>query len=307
MDLGALSAYDGEMDLRQLQYFVAIADASSFGRASALLGIAQSALSAQIKRLEAEIGTDLFVRSPRTISLTSAGVAMLPEARKTLVQAALTVEIGQRAARGEVGSLRLGYARAAPWHLPGRVVDAFQSLKCDAAIDLRELTSHLQVAALRNGELDVGVIIGPPDDPDVKAKLIARESLFIVCGPTHPFAKRAGVTLRDIKDQELYVLAGTYSHEVAATISAAFQDAGFTPHVTFEGDEIRMLWGLVTGGRGISFGYRSFAAANIPGLVFLPVVDSTRTFDFYLAWNGSSTDKLLGRLVDAVPLWKQDA
>jgi DNA-binding transcriptional LysR family regulator len=130
------------MDLRQLRYFVAVADASSFGRASTVLGIAQSALSTQIARLERELGIDLFVRAPRTITLTSAGRAVLAEARKTLIQAELTVEVARRAARGEIGRLRLGYARALPWHLPGRVVKAFTELESGAAIDLHEIPSH---------------------------------------------------------------------------------------------------------------------------------------------------------------------
>src|SRR5258707_878391 len=107
------------MDLRQLRYFVAVADASSYGRASTLLGIAQSALSTQIARLESELGVVLFARSPRTVSLTSAGRAVLAEARKTLTQADITVDVAHKAAHGEIGRLRLAYARALPWHLPG--------------------------------------------------------------------------------------------------------------------------------------------------------------------------------------------
>jgi DNA-binding transcriptional LysR family regulator len=288
------------MDLRQLRYFVAVADASSFGRASTLLGIAQSALSTQIARLESELGVVLLARSPRAVSLTAAGRAVLAEARKTLIQADITVDVAHKAAHGETGRLRLAYARALPWHLPGRVVKAFTDLDSGAAIDLFELSSHEQPDALLRGQIDAGILIGPVAD-DVPAKLIARETIFIVCGPTHPFAHRSEVTLNDIKNERMYVLTSTFSPEIANTLSAVFHDAGFIPTFSYEADEIRVLWGLVSGGKGLTFGYRSFAAANIPGLVFLPVVDSRRTVDFYLVWNRSTADPLVRRLVVALP------
>jgi DNA-binding transcriptional LysR family regulator len=288
------------MDLRQLRYFVAVADASSFGRAGTLLGIAQSALSTQIARLESELGVVLFARSPRAVSLTPAGRAVLAEARKTLIQADVTVDVAHQAARGETGRLRLAYARALPWHLPGQVVKVFTDLDSDAAIDLFEMSSLEQPDALRRAKIDAGILIGPVAG-DVPAKLIARESISVACGPTHPLAQRSEVTLSDIKNEQMYVLTSTFSPEIASTLSGFFRDAGIIPTFSYEADEIRVLWGLVSSGKGVTFGYRSFAAANIPGLVFLPVVDSRRTVDFYLVWNRSTTDPLVRRLVDAVP------
>jgi DNA-binding transcriptional LysR family regulator len=217
-----------------------------------------------------------------------------------LFQADITVDVAHRAARGETGRLRLGYARALPWHLPGQVVKAFTDLDSGAAIDLFEISSHEQPDALERGNIDAGILIGPVAG-DVPAKLIAREAIFIACGPMHPFAQRSEVTLNDIKNERMYALTNTFSPEIASILSAVFRDAGFIPTFSYEADEIRVLWGLVSGGKGLTFGYRSFAAANIPGLVFLPVVDSRRTVDFYLAWSRSTTDPLVRRLVDAVP------
>lgn len=294
------------MDLRQLRYFVAVADATSFGRASTLLGVAQSAVSTQIKHLEEELGLELFVRAPRNVTLTPAGLVVLKEARKTLIQADLTLDVAQRAARGEAAGLRLGYERNLPCYLPLRIVEAFTKIQPGGALELRELTAQLQVRAIRDGELDIGIIIDEPADASVAGKLIARESLSIVCGPTNPLAKRSGVTIADIKDQELYVLTSSLAHELANTLARIFRDAGVTPHISYEADEVRVLWGLVTGGRGLSFGYRSLAAVNIPGLVFIPLIDATRTIDFYLVWNGNSHDPLLARFVNAVPVWRDE-
>lgn len=291
------------MDLRQLRYFVAVADVLSFGRASSNLGVAQSALSSQISRLEDELGVPLLERSSRSVALTVAGRAVLEEARKTLAQADMTLEVAWRAARGESGRLRMAYARALPWHLPGDVVKVFSDLKTGAEIDLSEVPPHEQSRALRNGEIDVGILIGAVADDDISSKLIARETLFAVCGPTHRLAKRAEVTLADIKDEPLYALTNTFSQEIMSTLTAVFRDAGLYPAFSYEADEIRVLWGMVAGGRGLTFGYRSFAAANIPGLVFLPIVDARRTFDFYLIWKRSSNEPLLTRFVDAVPPW----
>lgn len=301
----ASSELSWSMEFRQLRYFVAVADAASFGRASTMLGIAQSAVSSQIARLEHEFGVELFVRSARTVSLTPAGRAVLDEARKTLAHADLTADVARRAARGETGRLRVGYARALPWHLPGRVVTAFSSSKPGGTIDFYEMSSDQQFRALQHGDIDAGITIGFVAGHDLKAKLIARESIFIACGPTHPFAKRTGVTLSELKDEEIFALTATFSHEIAEIIATVFREAGITPRFSYQAEEIRVLWGLVSGGRGVTFGYRSFAAANIPGLVFLPIVDVTRQIDFYLVTKQNTADPLLARLLEAVPAWEQ--
>src|SRR5512132_145644 len=103
------------MELRHLRYFVAVAEELNFGRAATRLRIAQPPLSRQIRDLEREIGTPLFERVARGVELTPAGRAFLPEARLTLAQAERAQRTAQRAARGEIGRLRVGFVEAATY------------------------------------------------------------------------------------------------------------------------------------------------------------------------------------------------
>lgn len=295
------------MDIKQLQLFNAVAEQLNFTRAAKVMGIAPSALSAQIAHLESEVGAPLFLRSSHSTELTPIGRAMLPQARKAIAEFNLTFEVAERAKRGEIGHLNVGYARASPWYLPGRIISRFARAKPDVQIDLTEATSQEQNRDLRAGSLDLGIVIGAPDDAALSRTLVAQEPVFVACGPTHRFAKREGIMIRELRDEPLLMLACAFSPEIFAGIMDMCRSAGFYPHISYEADEIRVLWGLVTSGRGVTFGYRSFVTSNIPGLVFIPVLDSSVHFDFYVAWNAAAHDELKQCFIDSLPAYENEA
>src|SRR4051794_3523809 len=114
------------MELRYFEYFVAVAEELNFSRAAERLNIAQPPLSQQIQRLEAKIGVQLFVRTKRSVQLTAAGEIFLQEARRTLSQAESSVKIAQRAARGEVGSLVIGFVGSSAYGFLPTAVRTFR-------------------------------------------------------------------------------------------------------------------------------------------------------------------------------------
>jgi DNA-binding transcriptional LysR family regulator len=295
------------MDIKQLQLFNAIAEQLSFGRAAKVMGIAPSALSTQVASLETELGAPLFLRSSHSTELTPVGRALLPQARKAIAEFDLVAEVAQRAKRGDIGHLSVGYARALPWYLPGRIIGGFAQAKPDVHVDLQETTSQEQTRNLSDGLLDFGIMIGAPDDATIASKLVAQEPVFIACGPTHRFAKREGITISELRDEPLLMLTYAFSPEIFTGIMEMCRAAGFYPKISYEADEIRVLWGLVTSGHGVTFGYRSFVMSNIPGLTFIPVLDSTVHFDFYVAWNASVRDELKQSFIDLLPAYKSEA
>src|SRR4029450_6504614 len=155
------------MELRHLRYFVAVAEELHFGRAAARLHIAQPPLSRQIRDLEREVGTALFERVPRGVALTPAGRAFLPEARLTLAQAARAQRTAERAGRGEIGRLRVGFVEAATYSrvLP-EVLGFFRMHLPNIGISLFEMDSHQQADAFRDGRIDLGVLHSVPADAD---------------------------------------------------------------------------------------------------------------------------------------------
>src|SRR4051794_35876297 len=125
--------------LRQLRYFVAVAEELHFGRAAERMQIAQPALSQQIKRLESDVGAELFFRTKRHVELSGAGTALLPYARRALEDVAAGVENARRAQRGEIGALRIGFVESAAATIVPTAVREFRREHPDVALTLREL------------------------------------------------------------------------------------------------------------------------------------------------------------------------
>ncbi|MFJ4769481.1 LysR family transcriptional regulator [Streptomyces uncialis] len=175
------------MELRQLQYFVTVAETGGFGRAAERLGIVQSAVSQQIRRLERALGVTLFDRSARRVRLTGAGERLLPEARAALAAAGRVRRVAADIASGTGGLLRLGVIRG-----PGdRVYRLLDELAAHAP-GLRVRTSRMPVterlAAVRAGELDAALVRAMPTAPGLELLPLWTEPLYVALPATHPLA-----------------------------------------------------------------------------------------------------------------------
>src|SRR3954469_22848658 len=151
------------MELRQLRYFVAVAEELSFTRAAARLHIAQPALSVQVRRLEDELGVALLDRSRRAVALTDAGALMLAEARSLLGTLDQTVELVRRTASGEVGRLAIGFVPSASNVALPPLLRRFRSIAPDVAVHLREMAPDDLVRALHEEGIDVAFLYLPFD------------------------------------------------------------------------------------------------------------------------------------------------
>src|SRR5246500_3505385 len=143
------------MELRHLRYFVAIGEEENYRRAAKRLNVAQTALSTQIQDLEAELGFKLFDRMPRGVKLSAAGKLFLEDARRILQTVGEATARAARVARGQSGTLRVGFAENASWH--GIVPDSFRRFRAqqpDAELQLRPAASSEQLEAIRSGRLD---------------------------------------------------------------------------------------------------------------------------------------------------------
>src|SRR4051812_15156741 len=144
------------IELRQLRYFVAVAEEMHFGRAAARLHMTQPPLSQTIQSLEAALGTPLFARTKRSVALTPAGTALLPEARRLLTQAEVLPDLARRAASGESGRLSLAFVSTADYSVLPPFLREFRERYPQVHIDLREATSDVQLEDLEQGRIDVG-------------------------------------------------------------------------------------------------------------------------------------------------------
>ncbi|MEU8383139.1 LysR family transcriptional regulator [Streptosporangium sp. NPDC048865] len=246
------------MELRQLEYFVAVAEECHFTRAANRLRVAQSGLSASIRSLERELGASLFLRSTRQVELTPAGRALLVEARRALSAtdaARDAVAAVQGLLRGSlaIGSLQCLHAV----HLPA-VLARFLAAYPGLEIRLRQGGSGELVEQVRAGRLDLAFVSRPARCPDdVVVGPLADEPLVLACAPGHPFAAREGVELPELRAERFVDFQPDWGTRDLA--DAAFAAAGVERHVSLEVNDVHSLLDLVTFGLGVALVPRSFA------------------------------------------------
>jgi DNA-binding transcriptional LysR family regulator len=187
-------------ELRQLRYFLAVAEELNFTRAATRLHIAQQALSAAIRQLEAELGTALFLRTTRRVELTPAGEVFVEPAQRTLAEAAAAVRAVQAVARGERGHLHVGLQSGAGGDLPHRVFTAFGERLPDADLDYHYFTWTDSSVGLRSGATDVA-FVRPPITGDLEFLPLFSEPRVAVLPAGHPLAGELDLSIADLLDE----------------------------------------------------------------------------------------------------------
>lgn len=261
------------MDLRHLRYFLAVAEEGHFGRAAQRLHIVQSALSMQIRALEEELGGPLFLRTSRRVELTEAGILLCVEAQRTLDQAAHAQRVVQRSLRGEMGTVRIGFAGNAVFS--GRLmadVRAFRAAYPDAEVILRELAPQLQVEAIQNGQLDLGYAPshgGQAHDSELLFERIGTWPLVVALPEDHPLAKEKTLRVPMLAAESLIIYA---AHGADEYMLAGLRKAlGREPKVQRTTSTLSVL-ALVAAGMGVAMVPAPLMQVTIPGLTY-------RTFD----------------------------
>ncbi|MUM17555.1 LysR family transcriptional regulator [Mycobacterium sp. CBMA271] len=238
------------MEIHQLRYLLAVADAASFTKAAASLHVAQPGVSAQIRLLERELGQELFDRSGRKVRLTDAGEAVIPYAR-----AALAAVDGVREAADEIGGLLRGHiafgtVTSHGADLPG-LLSSFHRDHPAITITLAEATSDDLTAGLRDGRLDGAIIALGADEPEgLGLRVIDDQSLVAAVATSDPLAKRRTVTLDVLCERTLISLPN--GSGIRSILETSCRGAGLAPNVAFEASSPRSLLALVEQGLGVA-------------------------------------------------------
>lgn len=243
------------LDIRQLHYFVVVAEEEHVGRAAERLHISQSPLSRQIAQLEEKLGLTLFERSQQRIRLTRDGHTFLAEARGLLTHANRLESLARRLGRGDEGGLCIGYLEYAMHS--GVLPNALLELRNDRPavhIALYNQQSAVQLEGLRQRSLDIALVCEPPsrDDPDLEAALVLNDPMLLALPMGHPLAEAHDITPADLAAQNWI---GVMHQENALrhdTFVAACAKAGFTPTISMEATEPLAALGLVAAGLGVT-------------------------------------------------------
>jgi DNA-binding transcriptional LysR family regulator len=285
------------IELRQLRYFVTVAEEMHFGRAAARLHMTQPPLSQTIQSLEAVLGTPLFFRTKRSVALTPAGSALLPEARRLLLQAANLPDLAKRAAAGESGRLSLAFVSTADYSVLPPLLREFRTHYPQVQIELREATTDVQLEDLAQGRIDAGLLIPPmPDKLKVELDYAPMFSEPLILAAPHNLKALRGkkaVALNTLNDMPLIVFPRRIAPAFHDAILACFHDAGLTPHIGQEAIQMQTIVGLVSAGMGIALVPQSVSNLNRPGVEYKPLSDRTPMIETGLAWRRDNTSPVL--------------
>ncbi|ARX81951.1 LysR family transcriptional regulator [Streptomyces alboflavus] len=215
------------MELRQLQYFAAVADAGGFSRAAERLGIVQSAVSQQVRRLERELGVALFDRSTRHVRLSAAGERLLPEARAVLTAAHRTRQVAADIASGAEGLLRLGTVQG-PGDRTYRLLDALRRTAPRLRVRLRRLPLTERLAAVRAGELDAALVRAATTAPGLELLPVWRDPLYVALPEDHPAATQQ-LRLEQLADLPLRLAPREHNPPFHDLVTGALRAAGAEP------------------------------------------------------------------------------
>lgn len=279
----AIWLLDRSVELRQLGYFVAVAEELSFTKASRRLHVVQSGVSTAIRALEREVGAPLFDRDSRHVTLTGAGAAMLPSARAALAAARAAHDAVQES-HGELhGTVTFGILLStAGIDVPG-LLGRFHRAHPRVRVRVRHSptgsTGH--VRALLDGGLDLALVSFPRRRPaGITAEMLAEDALWLVCARDHPLGRIGEARLDQLNEESFVDFPEGWGNR--DLVDLAFDQAGLVRAVPFEVSDYATLSALVGQGLGVAFLPQTMAR-SLPGLVTIPVATEALRWTVSLA------------------------
>lgn len=261
------------MELRHLRYFVAVAEAANFTKASARLRVAQPALSRQVRDLEEEIGVDLMRRGPRGVVLTAEGKLFVEEARVLLARADESIDKVRALARGDYGELNIGYSPSPTVELLPPAMAAFQKAVPRVKVTLHDLAGDELVDGLKSGTLELAVMVQPSQEQSAGLKFEPlRQYPYCVAMPAaHPFARRKSVSVELLAAEPLVALRRKDYSEFYRILDRVFAPTGLKPRIAVECDSASSLITGVEVGRGVALVNTIFRQVTGKRLMFRPL------------------------------------
>ena len=288
------------IELRQLRYFVAVAEEMHFGRAARRLHMTQPPLSQAIQALETRLGAEVFHRTRRSVTLSAAGLALLPEARRLLSQADALPSIAQRAAAGESGSLSIAFVSMADYSVMPQALREFRGAYPLVQIQLHEATTDLQLEMLSTGEIDLGMLVMPLPDK-LKAEFdslpVLSEPLMLAL-PEGLVRKRGPVSLTQLADQPLIVFPRRLAPAFHDKILGRFHEAGLAPRIGQEAIQMQTIIALVSAGMGIALVPQSVSNLQRPGVEYRTLKEAGAPIDMGLAWRRDNNSPVLAAFIE---------
>lgn len=239
------------MELRQLRYFIEVAEREHISEASVHLHVAQSAVSRQIANLEDELGVQLFERIGRNVKLTPIGKIFLEHSVSAIQAIDFAKKQIDEYLDPEKGTIKIGFPTSLAGHLLPTVISAFKKEHPNVAFHLRQGSYNYLIEAVKQRELNLA-FLGPlpPKESSLNNTILFTENFSILVNANHPFAKREKIPLIDLRKEEFVLFPEGYIMQ--KLVIEACNSVGFTPKVSSEGEDMDAIKGLVAAGIGLT-------------------------------------------------------
>lgn len=289
------------MEFRHLRYFLVLAEELHFGRAARRLAISQPPLSMNIQQLEASVGARLLDRNSKSVQLTPAGRAFVPQARALLDQALQAARLAKDVAEGMAGSLQVGFVGTMLYRGLPPLLQRFQAQHPRLRVTLRELSSSDQLIELAQDRLDVGFVHTTRVPPGLSQILVSSQP-FVACLPAaHPLARQGGALApAQLRGEPFAMVSRAVSPDYHDRIVALCNDCGFSPDVRYELRHWLSVVSLVAQGMGCAIVPQAMAESALAGAVFLPLATPTGNYDTYCLWSAARNSVALTGFLNVV-------
>lgn len=298
----AIPAFDinMRMDLRQIRYFVAVAEHENFHRAAEAVHVAQSALSRHIRILSDRLGGPLFERTPNGVKRTLLGQVFYTEAKALLDRADGVLDRTRKALTGEIGRLVVGVNEMGARNPKvTRCITACRRRFPEMDLVFERMYSAEQVDALRAGKLDAGILIERPEDvPEFQHLKIDSDPFVIGMPENHPLASKDLLDPSDLASEPFVGVRASIFGPAQVKVFSACRQIGFTPKIIQESVSEHMQLSLIRDGLGVGFVNKSIEHFCSQGLALRPVHGLSVGFEIDLVWMQSNRLTSLDHFLD---------
>jgi DNA-binding transcriptional LysR family regulator len=288
------------IELRHLRYFLAVAEELNFGRAAERLNITQPSLSRQIQSLEKELNILLFERNQRQIKLTAPGQILLAEVEQILIRFDQGIGVVKRASRGEIGQLTLGFQGSSVYDIIPISIKAFRDRFPEVEIIMQHMETSEQVIAIAENNLDIGFVIPPITNANLKMEILLQEPLVLALPENHPLAAQSEIAIAALANEPLILASRDRGCGLHEQIFGIYQQAGLSPNVVCAAREMQVMLGFVAAGIGIALLPSHVKNFQRTGVVYRILNPSAPIAGLGIAWKSNNPKPVLSVFLEIV-------
>ncbi len=275
-----------------------VAEELNFSRAAERLRMAQPPLSQEIRKLEEELGVQLFHRTKRMVELTDAGKIFLQGSKQILIQLEKTIEETQLAAEGKNGSLIIGFVDST--EIVIKILTKFRAHFPQVHLTLREMTTEQQLAALYEKQIHIGFIRSEQNNEALASEICFEESLRLVVHQDHPLVSLPEIPLQLLVDEPFIMFPRHFGPHFYDLIISYFWDHGVSLNVVQEAIQMQTIVNLVATGMGVSVVPSSLESYNRPGVIYKKIKETTPKINLYVGWRQDEKSTVVPHFLNIV-------